>query len=114
MGRPANSLNKNKAFLLNRLKEMYGADFHPIMKMAENAVLLQSIVDEKLAVYVDENIHPEDRQAASYAISVAAMNAINGWDRIAQYTEPKLKAIDVTGDLVAEVVLRDFKGVSRD
>mgnify|MGYP003329302120 CR=1 FL=1 len=37
------SPNKNKKFLLNRLQDMYGQDFHPIMKMAENAVRLQEI-----------------------------------------------------------------------
>ena len=36
----AGSPNKNKAFLLNRLQDMYGDDFHPIMRMAENAALL--------------------------------------------------------------------------
>ena len=37
------SPNKNKKFLLNRLQDMYGKDFHPIMKMAENAIRLHEI-----------------------------------------------------------------------
>ena len=37
------SCNKIKKFLLNRLQDMYGDDFHPIMKMAENAVRLHKI-----------------------------------------------------------------------
>ena len=37
------SPNKNKKFLLNRLQAIYGQDFHPIMKMAENAVRLHDI-----------------------------------------------------------------------
>ena len=37
------SPNKNKKFLLNRLQDMYGQDFHPIMKMAENAIRLHEI-----------------------------------------------------------------------
>ena len=71
------SPNKNKVFLLKRLQDMYGDDFHPIMKMAENAVELQ-----KLAVMENPN---------------AIKLAIDAWDKIAQYTEPKLKATEVTG-----------------
>ena len=37
------SPNKNKKCLLNRLQDMYGQDFHPIMKMAENAIRLHEI-----------------------------------------------------------------------
>ena len=40
------SPNKNKKFLLNRLQDMYGQDFHPIMKMAENAVRLHDIASK--------------------------------------------------------------------
>ena len=73
--RPAGVPNKNKAFLLNRLKDMYGSDFHPIMKMAENAVRLHAIAEQD---------------------DVAAIKAsIDAWDKIAQYTEPKLKATEV-------------------
>ena len=37
MARPKGALGKNKAFLLNRLQSMYGKDFDPVMKMAEQA-----------------------------------------------------------------------------
>ena len=40
------SPNKNKKFLLNRLQDMYWQDFHPIMKMAENAVRLHDIASK--------------------------------------------------------------------
>ena len=40
------SPNKNKKFLLNRLQAIYGQDFHPIMKMAENAVRLHDIASK--------------------------------------------------------------------
>ena len=72
------SPNKNKSFLLNKLKDMYGDDFHPIMNMAENAVKLQAAADE----------NPE---ASTYKA------AIDGWEKIAQYVEPKLKAVEMTG-----------------
>lgn len=69
------SPNRNKAFLLNRLQDMYGDDFHPIMRMAEQAVRLH----EK-AVDGETN----DIKAS-----------IDAWDKIAAYTEPKLKATEV-------------------
>jgi len=78
MARPKGKLSVNKQFLLNKLKDMYGDDFHPIMSMAENAVKLQAAADE----------NPE---ASTYKA------AIDGWEKIAQYVEPKLKAVEMTG-----------------
>ena len=72
------SPNKNKNFLLKRLEDMYGKDFHPIMRMAESAVELQRIASEE-----------QDVQAYKAAL--------DGWDKIANYTEPKLKSVEVTG-----------------
>jgi hypothetical protein len=78
-GRPVGARNKNKQFLLNRLQEIYGEDFHPIMKMAENAALLQAEVQ----------ITPD----------IATIKAaVDAWDKVAAYTEPKLKSIEVGGD----------------
>ena len=73
------SPNRNKAFLLKRLQDMYGEDFHPIMKMAENAVTLQMIANDERDVN-------------------ALKAALDGWDKVAHYTEPKLKAIEITGE----------------
>lgn len=67
--------NKNKKYLLNRLQDMYGDDFHPIMKMAENASILHSLA------------------IASRSVTDLKYS-IDAWDKIAQYTEPKLKAVD--------------------
>jgi hypothetical protein len=80
MASRAGSSNKNKAFLLKRLQDMYGDDFHPIMKMAENAVSLQTLAD---TTQDDANIYKA---------------ALDGWDKVASYTEPKLKAIEISGD----------------
>ncbi len=76
MARPEGSYNKNKAFLMGRLQDMYGDDFHPIMRMAESAVKLQEVATNE----------PE-------AANLKA--AIDGWDKIAQYVEPKLKSVDI-------------------
>ncbi len=72
------SLNKNKKFLLLRLQEMYGKDFHPIIKMSERAVDL-----DKLCI----DNHDVNHLKA----------AVDAWDKVAAYTEPKLKAVGVTG-----------------
>jgi hypothetical protein len=78
MGRPAGSPNKNKRGLMHRLKELYGEEFHPIMRMAENGVKLQEI-------------------ANSTGAGVDLKASLEAWDRIAVYVEPKLKAVEVTG-----------------
>lgn len=66
----AGSPNKNKAFLLKRLQDMYGEDFHPIMQMAEIA----STEENDIRLRFD------------------------AWKEIAKYTEPQLKAVEHTGE----------------
>ena len=58
MARPKGALGKNKAFLLNRLKDMYGKDFDPVMKMAEQAATLDQLALEDPSVTNQkESIH---------------------------------------------------------
>ena len=85
------SPNKNKQFLLNRLQDMYGKDFHPIMKMAENAMTLHELAS---------------KTNATHELS----RSIDAWDRIAKYTEPKLKALDCyqEEDRVVNVIIKRF------
>lgn len=92
MPRTAGAIGKNKSFLMKRLQEMYGDDFHPIMKMAENAVKLQKIADD------------DDPDVLKYKA------AIDSWDKIAQYTEPKLKAIEISGEIHTRPILVDLSG----
>ena len=40
------SPNRNKNFLMSRLQDMYGKDFHPIMKLAENAHKLDAMCQD--------------------------------------------------------------------
>lgn len=98
MPRKAGVPNKNKRGLLLRLKQQYGDDFHPIMKMAKNCVELQKEVEQL----------PEGSEERKEAILTA-----NGqWARIAEYTEPKLKAVEHAVDGLedgAEVTVT-FKG----
>jgi len=79
MSRPIGSSNRNKKFLLSRLREMYGDDFHPIMSAAKNAHRMNEIAEKS-----DDIL---DLERASKA-----------WDRIAEYTEPRLKAVEHTGE----------------
>ena len=80
-GRP----NKNKAFLLNRLQDMYGEDFHPIMKMAENAILLQAEAEKELD-------------------AAKLKTAVDTWDKVAKYKEQKLTAIEGRREVNESVV----------
>ena len=79
--------NKNKKFLLARLQDMYGEQFHPILKMAEAASKLDYIAEEEG--------------------DVTALNAaVNTWSKVAEYTEPKLKAVEIRADEGAVVAIQ--------
>ena len=81
MPNPPRGQGKNKAFLMKRLQDMYGEDFHPIMNMAKNANTLQDRVEE-----LGESADSQD-----------ILDASKAWESIAQYVEPKLKAVEHTG-----------------
>ena len=76
------SPNKNKAFLLDRLKKMYGDDFDPIINACENAIRMSEMAND--GGEEEFNMRKE---------------CVNAWDKIAHYVTPKLKAVDITGDL---------------
>ena len=79
---------------MSRLQSMYGSDFHPILRLADNAVRLDEMAKESNDV-------------------TAIRASVDAWDRIAQYTEPKLKAVEVKADneLVVSVQRKMFSGV---
>jgi hypothetical protein len=74
---------------------MYGEDFHPIMRMAENAVTLHD--------QARGTMDPADLKAS-----------IDAWDKIAQYTEPKLKASEISLEANLKATQVDMLGVSDD
>jgi hypothetical protein len=80
---------------MNRLQDMYGDDFHPIMRMAENAVTLHD--------QARGTMDPADLKAS-----------IDAWDKIAQYTEPKLKASEINLNAQIQATEVDMLGVSDD
>lgn len=114
MGSRAGIPNKNKSFLLKRLQDMYGEDFHPIIKIAQNCVELQQNVDDIEIPEVNEESSDEGKEKAveakkSKASAIRLAN--NEWSRIAEYTEPKLKSIDHTGDIdqTLTIVRKEYK-----
>jgi hypothetical protein len=72
---------------------MYGDDFHPIMRMAENAALLHD-------------------QARNTSDANDLKASIDAWDKIAAYTEPKLKASEVNLNAKVEATEVDMTGIS--
>ena len=96
MARTKGALGKNKAFLLNRLQDMYGKDFDPVMKMAEQASTLDQLALEEPSVTNQKE-------------------SIHAWGKIAEFVTPKLKATEIsTGDnsLVISVNRKRYDGSS--
>jgi len=80
MASRAGSPNKNKAFLLNRLKDMFGDDFDPIIRMAQQATELHRVAGERGDI-------------------PSLKASIDAWDKVAVYVEPKLKATSYDPEL---------------
>jgi len=89
-GRP----NRNKQYLLSRLKDMYGDDFDPIISMAKNCLTLQKIADD----HRDGAITMSKGGDVLIDAASSAKMALEAWDKVAQYVEPKLKAIEISAN----------------
>lgn len=105
--------NKNKAFLMKRLKEQLGDDFDPVINAAKNAARMQKIADEAERMAADNEF--EQRKDT---VSIAADNefklrkdTVSAWEKVAQYVEPKLKAIEV--DVSGEIEVNDTTDAER-
>jgi len=79
--------------LLSDLQSMYGAEFDPVLRMAELA------------------IHAHN-QAVNSGDMTDLASAIGNWDRVANYIQPKLKAVEgqVTHNIRAAVI--DMTGLN--
>ena len=73
------SPNKQKAFLLKRLQDMFGEQFDPIIKAAERAHSIDQMAIESDAI--------EDHKSALAA-----------WVAVGEFVTPKLKAVEVKSD----------------
>lgn len=98
MGRPVGSTTRNTQFLNNRLKEMMGDDFEPMVRAAENAVRMQAIADESQVILNDDDADVETKIAAKANEFNQRKECVNAWEKIGQYCSPKLKAVEVTGE----------------
>lgn len=99
MARPKNSEDKNRKFLLNRLQDMYGADFDPIMKAAENAMEMQNLAAPKFTEDQLSELDASEVMKVTESEFTRRKECVVAWDRIGQYITPKLKAIEISGDL---------------
>lgn len=82
MARTVGSINKNKRGLKSQLKREYGDDFDIIMMMGKNAKKLFDLI-------------PEEPTEDDVSLICDTNNQL---EKIAQYVEPKLKAIEISGD----------------
>jgi hypothetical protein len=93
MPRPAGAPNRNKRGLKAQLKRQYGEEFDVIMMMAENCNTLHKIARAH---------QPEGAVTAGDAelidASSSAKTANDALEKLAQYVEPKLKAIEISGE----------------
>lgn len=86
--------NRNKQFLQNQLRILYGDDFDPILKAAENAVRMQAMADaaEKPPKDMDE----ADKILAKSGEFDMRKDCVSAWEKVAKYVTPQLKAIELT------------------
>ena len=96
MAKPKGSLNRNQIFLMNRLKTMLGDDFDPVVNMAKNAVEIQKQGDKAVEAY-HKLTEPTKEDLSDLFIILA--NCIEAWNKIAAYTNAKIRTIEFTSDL---------------
>lgn len=76
MARPLGAINKNTRGMIRRLKEQWGEDFDVILKMAE----AQNALHNKAMTTRNQ----QDLKMT-----------VDGWDKLANYLVPKLKATEI-------------------
>lgn len=112
-GRPVGSKSNPKNSLMAALRARYGSDFDPVMKIAENAMMLDKIAKdavEAMGTVLDlEAVTLDDMKAKAQVIDQvrpALNDAVNAWDRLSVYCKPKLKAIDISGSLDTKTLVK--------
>lgn len=116
MGDRTGSPNRNKTFLLERLRAMYGEDFDPMIRACENAIRMSEIADiakaksdksDECKVVISPCGEDGDPLLEEFAMR---RECVNAWDKIAQYVTPKLKSVDVSGSTLTLVKRIDLSG----
>jgi len=117
-GRVAGTPNKPKRLLIQKLQASYGKEFDAVMEMAKNAVVIQGIATSLAIAFNEIDVKADDFDIEQYVSKMGktlstANEAIFAWDRVAQYVQPKLKAMEVTGEmhlLLRKKEVRRFDG----
>lgn len=76
--------NRNKKFLLDRLQDMYGDDFNPVLRMAEQA----------------SRLHEMSKCSEDLGLIKSSLDA---WDRVARYVVPQIKAQDIANNSLIDL-----------
>lgn len=97
MGRPLNASNKNKKFLLDKLKMMYGDQFDPIMRAAALADRIHKQIEER-DVLAKETKDPAEKAELDQATTGLVLQAIDKWLKIGEFTNGKVSAITLSQD----------------
>lgn len=98
MARDAGIPNKNKRGMKQRLRDAFGDDFDVIMMMGKNC--------KQLFDMIPENPTTEDIGTI--------IDANTQLEKLAQYVEPKLKAIELSGnvDTRTTLIVKDLTGAN--
>jgi len=88
--------DKNKQTLARLLKNKYGEKFNPVDKMVQHAVKIDEMIQKQVdGINGEDGVEPDvlDRKTA-----------VECWDKVAQYVQPKLKATEISGNLDTNIV----------
>lgn len=96
--RPKGSRNRNVKFLHQRLKEMYGEDFDPVMMAAKNAYEMNKMASFDLTEEDMEGMEVAEKIKLTDISFNRKKECVNAWEKIAQYVAPRLKAIEHSQD----------------
>ena len=80
---------------------MFGEDFDPIIKAAQNAIRMQDIADTAK----DSKGESEEEILFRLKEFDLRKECVSSWDKIAKYVTPQLKAIEVTGEDGGEILI---------
>lgn len=109
-GRPVGSINKKRAAMLTLLQDQFGPDFNPIINMAQaahrqhNVVMARTrMLEELVTTGVVTNDQGEEIDIPAQAIVEMCKGSdlkdvVDGWDKVASYLHPKLKAVELSAD----------------
>jgi len=97
MARPIGALDKNKVFLLNKLKDMYGEQFDPIMRAAALANRLDTLIQEQDAIAAQLK-DPSDKLEAEQKTVGLILQTIDKWLKVGEFTNGKVSAITLSQD----------------